>query len=165
MTNRFYNGPPLQRLHDEFAKKYTIDVDAPVRSAVEVEIDAPLARVWELLSTVDRWTLWNPDVTSVRLDSDVTVDATFTWVSKRARMRSKFAVVDPLRELTWTGVSMGIKGIHRHILQELPDGRVLARTEESMASPLLRLIFSERKLRTTLSEQMARLKQAAEHTG
>ncbi|WP_306192817.1 MULTISPECIES: SRPBCC family protein [unclassified Streptomyces] len=164
MTNRFYNGPSLRRLHDEFAKKYTIDKDAPVRGAVEVEIDAPLTRVWELLSNVEGWPLWNPGITSVQLDSGVAVDATFTWVSQRARMRSKFAVVEPLRELTWTGVSLGIKGIHRNILRKLPDGRVLARTEESMASPLLRLIFSERKLRSTLSDQMARLKQAAEQT-
>ncbi|MFF3838323.1 SRPBCC family protein [Streptomyces sp. NPDC001930] len=133
-----------------------------MRGAVETHIDAPVEKVWELLSGVDRWASWNPAITEVTLASDVRVDARFTWVSHRARMRSQFAVVDPLSELTWTGVSMGIKGIHRNLLQELPDGRVLARTEESMASPFLRLIFSERKLHATLSEQLTRLKEAAE---
>jgi hypothetical protein len=35
-------------------------------------------------------------------------------------MKSTLAVVDPGRELSWTGASMGFKVVHRHLLNAHP---------------------------------------------
>jgi uncharacterized protein YndB with AHSA1/START domain len=38
-----------------------------VAGASELEIDAPAETVWDVLTAIDRWPAWNPDVKSVSL--------------------------------------------------------------------------------------------------
>jgi hypothetical protein len=104
-----------------------------------------------------------PGVKTVRLDSTVAPDATFTWKSGPSTIKSTFAVVEPERELTWTGISSGAKAIDRHTL-EATDGSTRVFTEESMAGPVVILFFSSQKLRTTQQAYLAALKQLAEKT-
>ena len=50
MTKRlFYSGPSFVRLHEEYAKKGRIDEEAPVKTAGEITINAPVEQVWALL--------------------------------------------------------------------------------------------------------------------
>lgn len=86
----------------------------------------------------------------------------FTWKNGSAKMKSRFAVVRPEVELPWTGTSMGFKAVHRHVLQELDNGRTLLRTEESMSGLLLTAFFSAAKLRSSLSTWADSMKSAAE---
>ena len=164
MLNRlFYGGPSIGVLHEEYAKKGRIDAEAPVKASHEVLIEAPVERVWGLLSDAPGWGVWAPGVHDVRIDSTVTADARFAWKNGKARVRSKFAVVDAGRELTWTGVSSGAKAVHRHVLEATDDGgatRVFC--EESMAGPLLVLFFDGAKLRTGMEKWLTALKTAAE---
>jgi uncharacterized protein YndB with AHSA1/START domain len=162
MTKLLYAGPPWQVLHDDYAKKGRIDADAPVTASYEVDIRAPRDRVWELLASPLGWETFDPAIHDVRVDGQVAADTPFTWANGRARMKSRFAVVDPGRELTWTGVSMGFKVVHRHLLEPSGDGGTVVRSEESMAGPLLGLLFSEAKLRGALEKWLTALKAAAE---
>ena len=106
----FYSGPSIEVLHEEYAKKGRIDEEAPVKASHEIRIEAPVERVWELLSDVPGWGTWYPDVHDVHLDSGVKADARFTWANGKARIKSTFAVVDAEREITRTGVSSGGEG-------------------------------------------------------
>lgn len=162
MTKLLYSGPTLQVLHDDYAKKGRIDSDAPVTTSYEVDIRAPRALVWELLANPLGWQAFDPAIHDVRVDGQVAADTAFTWVNGRARMKSRFAVVDPGRELTWTGVSMGFKAVHRHLLEPSGDGGTRVRCEESMAGPLLGLLLNEAKLRDALEKWLTALKAAAE---
>ena len=163
MLNRlFYGGPSIGVLHEEYAKKGRIDDEAPVKASHEVLIEAPVERVWGLLSDAPGWGAWATDIHDVRVDSTVTVDARFAWANGKARVRSTFAVVDAGRELTWTGVSSGAKAVHRHVLETTDDGATRVFSEESMAGPLLVLFFDGAKLRTGMEEWLTALKTAAE---
>jgi hypothetical protein len=84
------------------------------------------------------------------------------WVNGRARIRSRFAVVDPGRELTWTGISTGAKAVDRHVLEATDDAATRVRSEESMAGPLLVLFYNSAKLRTGMEQWLTALKTAAE---
>ena len=105
----FYRAPSIDVLHEEYAKKGRIDARAPVGAAREIRIEAPVGKVWELLVNVPALGTWDRAVHDVHLESTVAADAWFTWVNGRARIRSRFAVVDPGRELTWTGISTGAR--------------------------------------------------------
>jgi hypothetical protein len=48
LTQLFYSGPSIEVLHEEYAKKGRIDVNAPVRASQEIRIEAPVERAWEL---------------------------------------------------------------------------------------------------------------------
>jgi uncharacterized protein YndB with AHSA1/START domain len=158
----FYSGPSIEVLHEEYAKKGRIDGEAPVQASHEVRVNAPVERVWELLSNVPGWTAWDPTVHDVHLDSTVAEDARFTWANGRARIKSRFAVVDPGRELTWTGVSSGAKAVDRHVLEATDDGATRVRSEESMAGPLLVLFYNSAKLQADTERWLTTIKTTAE---
>lgn len=163
MLNRlFYGGPSIGVLHEEYAKKGRIDDEAPVKASHEVLVEAPVERVWGLLSDAPKWGAWAPDIHEVRVDSAVTADARFVWRNGKARIRSRFAVVDAGRELTWTGVSSGAKAVHRHVLEATDEGATRVFSEESMSGPLLVLFFDDAKLRTGMEKWLTALKTAAE---
>jgi uncharacterized protein YndB with AHSA1/START domain len=162
LNQLLYAGPPLRVLHEEYAKNARIDDEAPITTTYQVNIRAPRERVWELLASPLDWGSFAPAIHDVRLDGPVTADTSFTWTNGRARMKSRFAVVDPGRELTWTGASMGFNVVHRHLLADAPGGGTRVRCEESMAGPLLTLIYGEAKLRTALEKWLTALRSAAE---
>lgn len=158
-----YTGPALQTLHGDYAKQGRIDTAAPIQSHAEIRIHAPVARVWQVLVDMPNWPAWMPDVTTVRLETAVAPDAAFTWKSGSSRIKSTFAVVEPEKELTWTGISSGAKAVDRHTLEAVEGGtRVF--TEESMAGLFVILFFSSQKLRTGQQAWLAALKQRAEQS-
>jgi uncharacterized protein YndB with AHSA1/START domain len=162
MTQLLYRGPSIEVLHQQYAKRERIDTRAPVSAAGEVEIDAPVQRVWDLLANPLAWPRFAAEVHDVHLEAPVATDARFTWANGRSRMKSRFAVVDPGREITWTGVSSGFKAVHRHLLEATGPGSTRVRSEESMAGPLLVLLYSSAKLQTGIEAWLDRLKAAAE---
>lgn len=141
-----YRGPALKTLHEQYAKQGRIDERAPVSAARSVQIDAPPQRVWQVLSAASDWPVIEPGICGVNLPGGVAVGAPFTWMNGRSRIRSRFAVVDPLRELTWTGVSSGARAVHRHVLHPVGDQATRLHSEESMAGPLLTLFYDSAKL-------------------
>jgi hypothetical protein len=161
LRSLLYTGPSLQALQAAYAKQGRIDTAAAVQSHAEILVRASVARVWQILADAPNWPAWMPGVKSVRLDSTVAPDATFTWQSGFSRIKSTFAVVEPGRELTWTGISAGAKAIDRHTLEAV-DGGTRVFTEESMAGPLIVLFFSSRKLHAVQQAYLAALKQFAE---
>jgi hypothetical protein len=161
LTKLFYAGPPLRVLHEEYAKNGRVDHRAPVRASYEVIIQAPREQVWPLLASPPDWQKFDPAIHDVHLDGPVAADTEFTWANGRARMKSRLAIVNPGRELTWTGASMGFKVVHRHLLEDA-DGGTRVRCEESMAGLFLTMIYSESKLRAALKTWLTALKAGAE---
>lgn len=157
-----YRGPSIEALHRDYAKQGRIDDQAPVTTTYEVHVNAPLQRVWTLLSTPEGWHAFDPAIHDVHLDAPVIADTPFTWVNGRTRIRSRFAIVDPDRELTWTGVASGAKVVHRHLLAATDDGGTRVRCEESMAGPGLVLFYGSAKLQAGLRKWLTALKAGAE---
>lgn len=162
MSQLLYRGPSIEALHHQYAKQGCIDQRAPVTTTYEVHINAPVQRVWELLSNPMDWPGFAAGIHDVHLDAAVAPDTRFTWVNGRSRIKSRFAVVDPGREITWTGVSSGFKVVHRHLLAATSGGGTRVRCEESMAGPLLVLFYNSAKLQADIRTWLTALKTAAE---
>ena len=80
-----YRGRSIEVLHDRYAKQGRIDDQAPVTTSYEIHIDAPVQRVWELLSNPSGWPVFDPDIRDVRTDA-VAPDARFTWTIREANL-------------------------------------------------------------------------------
>ncbi|HUP73554.1 MAG TPA: SRPBCC family protein [Acidimicrobiales bacterium] len=156
-----YRGPPIEVLYRDYACRRRIDPAAPITASHEVVIDAPVQRVWQLLSRPQGWSDMDADISDVRLDGEVIEGAGFTWRNGRTRLTSRFAVVDEDRELTWTGAARGAKAVHRHVLTPTDDGRTRLFTEESMSGTGLVLFFSSAKLRAALEKWLSAIAAAA----
>jgi hypothetical protein len=85
--------------------------------SITTDIDAPTARVWEVMSDVVRWHEWTPSITSIkRMDNGPFV------VGSRAIVRQpkfppalwKVMAIEPGRSFTWANTAPGIRvvGIH-----------------------------------------------------
>jgi uncharacterized membrane protein len=158
----FYTGPALEELHEEYAKKGQLDENAPVKSVESITIDAPVAKVWQLISDLRGWPRWRSDAYVIKL-GEIEPDARFRWKIRGASIKSTFAVVAPDRELAWTGVAMGwIKAIDRWRLAPTSDGRTTVTMEESMSGPLLTFFYNDDKLRKGHQDVLRMLKSAAE---
>jgi uncharacterized protein YndB with AHSA1/START domain len=100
LNGLFYSGPSIEVLHEEYARKGSIDEEASVKASREVRIEAPVERVWKLLSDPRNWVAWYQAIHDVHLDSKVEANARFDWANGKAHMRSRFAVVEANREIT-----------------------------------------------------------------
>ena len=106
----FYTGPSTDVLYEDYARRGRIDDLAPISARCETIIDAPTERVWELLSQPQRWEQFASEVRDVRLDDGVVEGGRFTWRNGKTKLSSRFALVNPGRELTWTGTALGSQG-------------------------------------------------------
>ncbi|WP_189326479.1 SRPBCC family protein [Streptomyces flaveus] len=160
----FYSGPPLTELQQHYAKGGLIDDRAPVAASSRVRIEAPPATVWRLLHDLPSWPSWVPGVAAVRQGPGGTVpDEWFRWKLNGMSIKSTLAVVDPRRELCWTGVLAGTRAVHRFRLTPLNEGRATeVLSEESIGGPLIALYFPSDKLRTVLRNWLGALKSTAE---
>lgn len=140
MVTAIRRGPSLQDLHERYAKHHRIDGAAPVTSSSSRVLDAPADRVWETVADVAGWPGWWPDMRVLALDA-VAVDAPFRWRVGSTSIRSRFAVVEPGRELTWTGRVLLFTAVDRHVLEPVGDDRTRVTVEESLRGPLLPWLY------------------------
>jgi Polyketide cyclase / dehydrase and lipid transport len=123
---------------DPKTKDVRINALAPVIVGGEIEIDASPEVVWEVLSTIEHWPNWNPNVRSASIEGKLRAGTAFRWKGGPALITSKLICVDGPRQIAWTGKTMGIKVIHLYRL-ESRDGKTVVRTEESVEGITARL--------------------------
>jgi uncharacterized protein YndB with AHSA1/START domain len=140
-----------------------INRDAPATAEGELHIDADPQTVFAVLAAIDHWPSWNPDVKSIQLQGPVQPGTTFRWKAGPSSITSTLQVVDPPRELAWTGTTMGIRAVHVFRLQPSQDG-TLARSEESWEGLPARLLkgYSRRTLDKGIHSVLSYLKAEAE---
>ena len=130
----------------------TIAWDSPVVSVTEVEIGAPIERVWAVLTDVEHWPAWNPDVKSVSVEGPVAEGSTFRWKAGPAKITSFVEHVNRPRVVAWSGKTLGIRAMHVWRL-EGEDGRTRVRSEESYEGVVAGLL--RRSLQKILDKALA----------
>jgi hypothetical protein len=136
---------------------------APVASTRHVEIDAAPEAVWDVLTAVEDWPAWNPDVKSVAIDGDFAEGATFRWRAGATKLVSEVREARRGRVAAWTGRTMGIRAVHVYRFERRGD-RTLVTTQESFEGPVARLLRRslQKTLDTSLEDGLGHLKREAE---
>jgi hypothetical protein len=140
-----------------------INQDAPVVGTSEVEIHAPSETVWDVLTAIDRWPAWNPDVKSVSMEGSLAPGSVFRWKAGPGTITSTIQRVEPPRLIAWTGRTFGIKAIHFYRLEQR-DGSTFVRSEESYDGLVARVLRGslQKTLDTALADGLRYLKIEAE---
>jgi hypothetical protein len=92
-----------------------------------------------VLTAIDRWPSWNPDVKSMSMEGPLAEGSVFRWKAGPGTITSTIQRVEPPRLIAWTGKTLGISAIHFYWL-EPRAGRTLVRTEESYSGLVARLL-------------------------
>jgi hypothetical protein len=139
-----------------------IDESAPVTARREIGVAANPEIIWALLTTMDHWSDWNPDVKTAT-QPPLEKGGVFRWKAGPASLTSTLAEVERPTVLGWTGTSMGMHAVHVWRL-EADDGQTIAHTEESWSGALPRLLpgVMRRSLEKTLESWLTHLKAEAE---
>jgi uncharacterized protein YndB with AHSA1/START domain len=136
---------------------------APAMFSGSIRIDADPQTVFDAIADVDAWASWNSDVRSAKLGGPLQVGTVFRWKAGPSTLRSTLQVVDPPREIGWTGTTMGIRAVHVFRF-EASNGGTLARSEESWEGFLAGRLkgFSQKRLERAITTVLADLKVEAE---
>jgi hypothetical protein len=140
-----------------------IDERAPVIARAQVLVAADPPTVWRVLTDLERWPAWKPDVRSVALHGSLAPGTAFVWRAGPGTIRSTLQDVDPPGRIAWTGSTFGIKAIDVFRL-EPRGGATLVSEEESWEGLLVRLLAGRlrRTLQSSLDGGLAQLKATVE---
>ena len=108
----------------------SINEDAPVMAKVQIEIEADIDTVWNIMANVEAWPNWNPDVKDAVLHGDLKPGTHFQWKAGPGKITSVMQNVEPPHLLAWTGKTMGINAIDIFKF-EFVDGKTIVKEEES----------------------------------
>jgi hypothetical protein len=115
-----------------------INNNAPVKCTKTIVINAAPQKVWQVLTDINNWPTWQPNVSKAILNGTLQPGTTFYWKADGFKLRSTLHTVQPAAYLGWTGNSMGLFAIHNWTLEETPQGTRIT-VEESMEGLLGRL--------------------------
>ncbi len=136
---------------------------APVVASSEAEVSASPDLVWDVLTVIEQWPSWNPDVKWVSMDGRLSEGTEFRWKAGPATITSKLQSVDAPARIAWTGTTFGIEAMHVYAL-EARNGVTIVRTEESYDGLLARIFRGrlQKTLEDSLTSGLAHLKAEAE---
>lgn len=154
-------GPRLSLL-DELAQSGKINERSPVTAHLEIEINAPPAKVWSLLVDAPSWPRWEKQINAVTSDGPLSAGKKFLWKSGDTEIASQVQLFEPQTRLAWTGSAMSAKAIHVWQLQEVASDRTRVLMKESMDGPLISRLFPQDKLSAAGMQWLVALKNAAE---
>jgi uncharacterized protein YndB with AHSA1/START domain len=140
-----------------------VDRNAPAAAEAATQIDAPPETVWSVISDIAAWPTWDREIRSVTFDGPLAAGSKFRWKAGPSSVMSRLEVVDPPREIAWTGSTMGIRAIHVFRF-ERSDGGTLARSQESWSGVLPSLLksFSRERIQRAIDHALAMLKAESE---
>ena len=77
-----------------------------------VALPPTVETVWRVLTAIEQWPSWNPDVKSVSLDGAVREGAAFRWKAGPSTISSTILRLDRPRLIAWSGRTLGIRATH-----------------------------------------------------
>lgn len=113
---------------------------APVRSKHTIRIQAPAERAWQVLSEVNNWPAWQPDIAYAHLAGPAQNGARFDWsASGYLPIHSTLHTVEPGASFGWSGWAFGAFSVHNWQFASR-EGYTEVTAEETMEGWLVRLL-------------------------
>jgi len=140
-----------------FAREGRLDPNAPVAASGSVAINCRPEVAWRLLHNVANWPAIRADVQDV-----ITLDGgAFNWSAGPIQVRSRFALTEPGRTLTWCTLATGLEAVHVYRFEAVGLGTRLTATE-SMRGPLAEAAITSPQLEAQIASWLAGIKALAE---
>lgn len=133
---------------DSQAQNGKINEDASIKDRQSIIINAPIQRVWDILTNVNKWPKWYPEITSASCEK-VETGASFEWTLKSTHLKSNFQLVEEPTLLAWTGKSKMVNTIHVWNLEAV-DNQTIVTAEKSIEGFLIPVFNRQSKVHDDL---------------
>ena len=93
--------------------------------SISIDIHAPAARVWQVMSDVDRWHEWTASITSIKRLAGKPLAVGSRALVRQPRFPPALWTVDavePGKSFTWVSVAPGLRVVGRHSVEETTSG-------------------------------------------
>lgn len=137
--------------------------------STQIDIDAPVGRVWDVLTDVDAYDAWNPFITHV--DGDLRAGSKLSVTlappgGRRMTFRPSVTELRPERRVAWLG-HLGVRGVfdgeHIHDVEEISPGRTRYVQRERFSGVLVPFVgWALRRTEEGFRRMNAELKKRAE---
>jgi uncharacterized membrane protein len=137
---------------------------APVKSRNQIEIQAPLDTVWNILADIKNWTKWQAAVTETIVEEKIEEGTNFKWKAGGLSFKSKIHTSIPNIAFGWTGTTIGASAIHNWTFMKKDNNITIVIVEESLHGvfPNLFKKYFQRNLEKGVLTNLMELKAAAE---
>ncbi len=151
-----------QSTNQSLARQGAINQNAPVKADTQIIINAPPNRVWTILTSIQNWPKWQPDITSAAIAQQPAVGVPFEWSTGAGTIHSRIARYEPQQTIAWTGRLLIFHAIHIWTITALPNGETKVETRESMSGWPITWLYSSASLLQADQRWLADLKKQAE---
>lgn len=138
-----------------------INENASIRDQHSTIINAPIEKVWAILSDLENWPNWNSDVKKIELSGKVEEGAKFQWTIGRLKANSQIQHLHAPNTLTWTGKTNWVKRIYVWSL-EPDDKKTIVTVSTSLQGFLTVLVENHQRVYNELLNWLETLKNKAE---
>jgi hypothetical protein len=111
--------------------RISITKNAPVKSFGKIEIKAPVAKVWQILTSINDWPSWQSEVTESNLKESLKEGASFKWKAGGLTFFSVIHTCQPMNEFGWTGKTLGASAVHNWYFT-MENENAIIKVEESL---------------------------------
>ncbi|HVM86808.1 MAG TPA: SRPBCC family protein [Puia sp.] len=116
----------------------SININAPVKCSKQIIINAPIQKVWAIITNINNWSSWQTDISKPTLNGELHAGTTFDWKTGGAKIHSTLHTVEPYKYFGWTGKTFGMSAIHNWTLADNGSG-ITVTVDESMEGFLARI--------------------------
>lgn len=141
-----------------------INENAPVKSRNQIEIKAPIDKVWIIRTDIKNWIKWQKAVTETKVDGKIEEGTNFKWKAGGLSFRSTIHTSKPHTEFGWTGTTIGASAIHNWTFKQTENNTTIVIVEESLEGLLPKLFrkFFQKHLDKGVLTNLMELKEASE---
>jgi len=145
------------------ASQGKINENANVKDRHSIIINAPIDKVWSILSDVKQWPEWNDKIKNVHIEGKVARGTDFGWTFDGRKSRSQIQSADAPTLLSWTGKSSMAKSVYVWQLED-DENQTIATLGTSIQGTFTVLFNKHQKIYNDLLTWLQALKDTAENS-
>ena len=140
-----------------------MNLKAPILGKHHIRIDAPVIKVWSILTGVNEWHKWQNGARKAKLRSHLEPGATFTYKVALLNFKSNIHSCEPFHSFGWTAKMPGSLRTFNWVL-ESQNKSTNVFLEESIQGPIYGLLHGilTKRLHKSMARRLANLKMASE---
>ncbi len=143
------------------AKEGKINENASIKDGHSIIINAPISKVWGILSDMEKWPEWNKDIKRISIEGNPESGKNFSWNFDGSKFNAQIQSITEPTTLTWTGKSTWAKSIHVWQLED-DENQTIATLSTSLQGTFTVLVNKHQKVYNDLINWLEKLKEMAE---